>query len=255
MVWSIIAGAIVVLILLFVSLFFPNLTERTKFFTTNALSALVLDVIIVQAYIYRKQWQAMREQRDAMKAQLGAMHDQARSLKDTLVETRNLISQNERTIKAAERSIQIAEKSMILAQRAWVTVTHGHIIQPATIDPTFELKITNSGNTPATQVQISARAQVRQNEPSDIDVIEISEASAEIGIIAPKEHVLRFVPTEQSISVDEKEWLQIMTARLYCWGIIRYVDIFDQERFTRFCFRQRTEPGTFGPCKTGNVAT
>lgn len=62
-VWTIVAAGVAgVLAILFVSLFFPNLTERTKFFTTNALSVLVLDVIVVQAYIYSKQWDVMERQ-------------------------------------------------------------------------------------------------------------------------------------------------------------------------------------------------
>lgn len=65
--WIVGAGILGLLILFFVSVYLPNLTERAKFFTGNALSLLVLGVITVQAYIYRKQWEVMQWQIDNAK--------------------------------------------------------------------------------------------------------------------------------------------------------------------------------------------
>jgi hypothetical protein len=62
--WILVAGAILFVALLFGSVFIPNLTERVKFFTANALSLSVLVAIIVQVYIYRRQWQMMERQND-----------------------------------------------------------------------------------------------------------------------------------------------------------------------------------------------
>ncbi len=59
----IIAGLILLVTLLLVSVFLPNMSERVKFFTVNALSLLVLLAIVVQAYIYRGQWEVMQEMR------------------------------------------------------------------------------------------------------------------------------------------------------------------------------------------------
>jgi hypothetical protein len=173
-VWAIVAGGIIgVLVILFVSLFFPNLTERTKFFTTNALSALLLDVIIVQAYIYRKQWEAMREQRNtmndqlsvmrasentlkrqadafdaqvaAMQGQLEAMNKQAEIMNGTLQQTRSIISQNDRAIDAARDMARAAEASVEVAERN-VEIAHDHMwhAQRAYLAPT-EIHIDNRG--------------------------------------------------------------------------------------------------------------
>jgi|SRR5712692_7473039 len=60
--WIVLAGGVLFLVLLFVSVYLPNLTERVKFFTVTALSLLVVVVIAVQAYIYRRQWEAMENQ-------------------------------------------------------------------------------------------------------------------------------------------------------------------------------------------------
>lgn len=56
--WVAAAGAAGFLVLLFASIYLPNLTERIKFFTTNVLSLLVLAIIVIQAIIYRKQWES-----------------------------------------------------------------------------------------------------------------------------------------------------------------------------------------------------
>lgn len=49
-------------ILIAVSIFLPNLKERVKFFSENALSLTVLAAIAVQTYINRKQWESMDRQ-------------------------------------------------------------------------------------------------------------------------------------------------------------------------------------------------
>jgi len=177
-VWAIVAGGVVgVLVILFVSLFFPNLTERPKFFTTNALSVLVLDVIIVQAYIYTKQWEVLKEQSStlkthsvamakqitAMEAQLTAMQDQAESMRDSLTETRNLVIQNERSVKAAEEGVSVARQNMNYAQRAYVTVTDGVVTLGVGGTDRFRMRVENSGNTPAYSVQVEAEIEVREH--------------------------------------------------------------------------------------------
>jgi hypothetical protein len=59
--WIFAAGLILLGVLFVVSVFLPNMSERVKFFTVNALSLLVLLAIAVQAYIYRGQWEVMQE--------------------------------------------------------------------------------------------------------------------------------------------------------------------------------------------------
>src|SRR5438094_6873661 len=81
--WILIAGGIFLVALLVLNIFLPNLTERVKFFTVNALSLLVVAIIAVQAYIYRRQWGAMERSLertdkviDKMQGQLEAMKEQ-----------------------------------------------------------------------------------------------------------------------------------------------------------------------------------
>lgn len=69
--WLIVlTGGIILAVLLFVSVYLPNMTERVKFFTVNALSISILAAIAVQAFIYLKQQEIMRGQLDVMKASI-----------------------------------------------------------------------------------------------------------------------------------------------------------------------------------------
>jgi hypothetical protein len=56
-----ICGGIAVAGLLIASIWWPNLTERTKFFTGNLLNLIIALAVIAQVLIYRKQWNAMAE--------------------------------------------------------------------------------------------------------------------------------------------------------------------------------------------------
>jgi len=113
--WIAAWAGIAVVVLLLVSVRHPNMVERVKFFTANLLSLFILIAVVVQAYIYRRQWEAMQRQGTAMQAQLAAMQDQAISMKESLEETRKLIAQNERAVLATEQNAATAREAMYLA--------------------------------------------------------------------------------------------------------------------------------------------
>ena len=62
--WVLIGGGIALLGLLLTSIYWPNLTERTKFFTGNLLNLVVSLAVIAQVLIYRNQWQIERARID-----------------------------------------------------------------------------------------------------------------------------------------------------------------------------------------------
>jgi hypothetical protein len=70
-----IIGGSAILCLFVVSLYWPNLSERTKFFTGNLLNLVIGIAVIAQVLIYRKQWQVMERQWQAVKEQTKAMRD------------------------------------------------------------------------------------------------------------------------------------------------------------------------------------
>jgi hypothetical protein len=78
--------------------------DRVAFITVNLLSLSVLIAITVQAYIYKKQW-------DAMQGQLKAMED-------GLTETRKMVGHNERAVRAAEQNVELARQSAAQTESA-----------------------------------------------------------------------------------------------------------------------------------------
>jgi hypothetical protein len=59
--WVVSSASIAFVLLLLAALFWPNLTERTKFFTTNLFNLMVAFAVIAQVIIYRQQWHVMQE--------------------------------------------------------------------------------------------------------------------------------------------------------------------------------------------------
>jgi hypothetical protein len=117
--WVIIGGCIATVALLFISIYLPNLAERVKFFTANFLSLLVLVIIAVQTYIYRRQSDAMDIQAETMQRQLDVMNEQGRIMRDSLAETQQMISQNERAVVASEKQATMAEENAAAAKEAF----------------------------------------------------------------------------------------------------------------------------------------
>lgn len=158
-------GGIMLGALALVSIFAPNMTERIKFFTVNALSVLVLLAIAVQAYIYRKQWEAMdtqagtmQEQLAAMKAQEGAMKGQLTAMQESLAETRNMVRQNERAVAASEAQaaasqamVEAAAESFYVSEQPYIALEKIRFVTPMSAGRplNIELIYRNCGRTPA----------------------------------------------------------------------------------------------------------
>jgi len=232
-------GGILLGALLLVSIFVPHMSERVKFFTVNALSLLVLIAIAVQAYIYRRQWAAMDTQAGMMQGQLKAMQD-------GLEETRKIVEQNERAVKVAERSVEIAQENTIYVQRAYVSVTRGEVHGDI-----FTLVIENTGNTPANGVEILAMAEIGEQPPNP----ETSSAKwTTMGVIAPDEYIKRMIVRSGEATHEMRELVSGGKTQFFCSGVIRYKDIFKNQRQTKFGFYQRFGSNQLDPCATGNEA-
>lgn len=61
-----VAAIWVFILLLLGAIFWPNLTERTKFFTGHFFNLLIAFAVIAQVLIYRKQWRVMERQSKTM---------------------------------------------------------------------------------------------------------------------------------------------------------------------------------------------
>lgn len=226
------------------------------------LNFLLLVVIAIQAVIYGKQLRVMREQEgvlekqsetlekqvQAMEAQLMAIREQALIMADSLEETRNIVGHNERSVRAAEQAVEVAQQNMIYAQRAYVSITSGDVNWAR-----FLLRIENSGNTPANNVEILALADVR---PAPLPTPGFQEPSSDrfiyLGLIAPSSYFEREVRLTTEISDEERPLIGRGDLKLWCSGLIRYLDVFGQTRHTKFCFYQRYGNTNLQPWVEGN---
>jgi hypothetical protein len=186
-----VVGGILLAVLLVVSIFAPYMSERVKFFTVNALSILVLVAIVVQAYIYRRQWETMdrqltafenqtaqnewafranqrhanatqaqmEKQSTAMQGQLDAMERQAQLMSESLIISSSAIAVSERNAIAAELSAKAAERSVEVMRESYIATTRAYIgIRRIVIGalvvgqiPTVTVVWHNGGNTPASR--------------------------------------------------------------------------------------------------------
>jgi hypothetical protein len=96
--WVFLSGGIAAIGLLVTSIYWPNLTERTKFFTGNLLNLVIALAVIAQVLIYRKQRDIMRQQWQSMQGQLSAMRTQSGHLEGQLTAmAENLVLEQAKT--------------------------------------------------------------------------------------------------------------------------------------------------------------
>lgn len=226
-VWFIVgAGILGLLVILFVSIFWPKMAERTKFFTTNALSVLVLDVIVIQAYIYSRQWEMMH---------------------DGLKETR--------------RSIKVAKDDMVYSQRAWVMP---EVMSISLRDEAaqFLLMIRNHGRSPANNVRVGVVIEKSQLLPIPRDLRQGETTWVHVGTInlGPSLNNNLTIRSRINVTADELAAIKAKTLALYVYGLIEYDDVFANPRYTRLCSiyipdGSAAGNGMLSPWESGNEAT
>ncbi|MGB7925416.1 MAG: hypothetical protein WCF57_19415 [Pyrinomonadaceae bacterium] len=102
-----VAGAWAFIGLLLVALFWPNLSERTKFFTENLFNLIIAFAVIAQVVIYRKQWHVMLQQWQAMR--------------DGLKHSNNVIDQMKAQLAAVHSQSEIMHRQFEITDRPWLS--------------------------------------------------------------------------------------------------------------------------------------
>jgi hypothetical protein len=201
----IIAG-LMLFALLLVSYFHPNMVERVKFFTVNALSLLVLVAIVAQAVIYRRQWSVMERQEDTMHEQLeaakiqnattewqagiseiqaGLIDKQVKVMQGQLEainrQETHLSAQAEASKTQAEAmqkqleailvQSELAEKGIAHAEQSSIYANRAYVtarIEKIEEGFRFYLLIENKGNTPANDVMVAFSCRLHERPPFDV---------------------------------------------------------------------------------------
>lgn len=146
-------------------------------------------------------------------------------------------------------------------QRAWVTVGTATLLKERTVNekPEVEIKVFNSGKTPALEVKILGAVYLSAEEPGSVGYPKDTSkySSAVIGPAAPPTSVILERPP-----LGELEVLAFSSGAngIYAHGEIRYVDIFGKHHTTGFCFCLRQKdvkaagPVIMTACETLNWA-
>ena len=168
-IWFGLGGIIIVGIIFLVSWLWPNLAERTKFFTQNVLSALTLYAIAIQVYFYTKHWEAMLEQRNAMKGQLAAMNaqvelsrQQGRTQRSQVRQTYKQVDLMRDNLGAMQKQVEImgiaVEPRLRVANVRATNFVVGGL-------PIFIVTFVNEGATEARNVEIKLELQKGDETP------------------------------------------------------------------------------------------
>lgn len=223
-------GAVLLIVLLLISVFLPNLSERVKFFTVNALSLLVLLAIVVQTYIYRRQADTMEKQGSAMRGQLAAMEWQAGILE---IQT----SLVDKQVTAMQEQLEIMKRQLensAVGERAYLIIEDVVFIEKGE-HPRLMYTLFNGGRTPAFNVTSNNEASLGTKPLADRlhslghphdDVVDMPAGT--------KKQVEGTFP---NFTVTKAHWGQVNagTLTLFVRGVFRYKDFQDIERRLPYC--------------------
>jgi len=199
---------------------FVQRAGRIPFFTENFLSLVLLMVIVVQSYIYRRQWEAMQE---------------------GLIETRKMVAQNERSVKAAQDTVILTERALRIGSRAYFFVYEATLESGISSGqyPLPNVVFKNSGKTPAFKHRVrleqdffggEALEKARKGIMPDMRPM----SGKGLGIVGPGSYT-HIRPERQRWKRPEDEELAIKgEIEFYVWGLICYSDIFGEEHSSKF---------------------
>jgi hypothetical protein len=215
MYWVYIIGAWSFIGLLLVAVFWPNMTERLKFFVGTLWVIVTAFAVIAQAVIYRKQWAIMERQwrlsRHAM--------EYAEAAYVTVLQ------------------VQMTKK-MILGEHAQTKILFG-----------------NFGNTPAFNLGTHGHMDLKPigSQFTDQEALATGPGNVSKTILGGRgattmQTFNSGMPlTPELLAVIEQHKLVV-----HVWGIVTYTDVFKRERWTRFCFSEIGNSGEFESCPCGN---
>jgi hypothetical protein len=210
-----IAGAWAFVGLLLVAIFWPNMTERIKFFIGTLWVLITTFAVIAQVLISRRQWEAMR-------TQIGKMEEQ---------------------LQFSQSSFRASSRAYVFVSAATLKfpISTGHYPQPS-------VEFRNSGQTPAYNVirlertflmgEVQERA-TKGLMPPTRPLDKIGH-----GIIGASD-VMSLHPDPQDWKDDDQRSAAIQgLATYHLWGFIRYTDVFGVEHSCKFSLYARNSTVT-----------
>jgi hypothetical protein len=157
------------------------------------------------------------------------------------------------TAQTAIDQLKLTKTSLQTTERAWVTVK-GAQVRPLIGSgkvPTVAMEWRNSGRSPAWKTKIRQIVSLKDKPPDGL-MPPIATSDENHGIVSPDSSLLvQFTPT--NLTEILTAYLKTGKVHLYTFGTITYLDIFNVEHQTSFCFwLQDIEKLDMSPCGQRN---
>jgi len=246
--WITIGATILIGTVIRLSRVFATQAEQYTFIAQAVVNVLIFAAILVQALIYRRQWQVMEGQWDAMQeglnqtdrviekmqGQWDAMESQAKIMKESLAETRAMT-------KITEQSVEVARQAMVIGTQAYVGV---HSLEAHLGNETVILRLENIGRVPTEWIKLHVRvSRIREDGlytrvyEIDLGSIKLLPGNFPIPVKIPLDELTRHEATsilngEVSLSIG---------------GIIEYGNGFKNAEENEFGFEFRIDPERWFP--------
>jgi len=224
----IVVAAILFGALAFIAWYFVNEhSERIRFLTVNTLSLLVMVVIAVQAYIYRKQWGVMQAQTEIARKAANAA---------------------ELSAKTAQDALRIGERPSLGVIKTTLTAFSPNEV------PVAKLEVKNTGRVPSTRTSVHAAMNIRAEDRCPEPILPTLAREQSRSVIAINAERHSFATTNRRLSVAEFEGVQVGRLWIYVYVMIRYSDSQGGDYFTEYYARFLPTVGQFEDCPTHNDA-
>ncbi len=151
---------------------------------------------------------------------------------------------------------RVMELQTEYANRAYVCLPAGNMkifteIETGNDWLAFEFRLENTGNTPANNVHVCGSTGIAENVP-DPSLTVGNKHERDVGLIAPKAHVLQWFKEPVLTSEENRRWVQ-GELKIYCSGVITYYS-FGKVRTTKFCFLKKLASMNLESCGKWNDA-
>lgn len=212
------------------------------------LTGLLFVVGLGQTFVFWKQAQRLKETIEKMEA---ISSQQTADVKASINEASRSASAMEavaysmqQSSTAAKASVEItreiADRQKLITElqsRPYIVVTFEAMVPQLQSGLRFEpkMRIANLGNTPAYDIRVVIRADAQPYPLPDEFSFSLPEPIKRSSYIGPGLHKIGSGVVPKRYSDAEVQQLAAgVGQRIFCWGLVRYRDIFEIERYVRF---------------------
>ena len=223
-----VGGAWAFIGLLLVSIFWPNLTERTKFFTGNLWNLVIAFAVLAQVKINQKQWKAMID-----------------SLKRTdkmIVNMQGQLKVMRQEASAATSAADTAKRALRIAERPYLHVTN-ITVRPIPFQPHtpifYSVRVKNTGHTPAYETTGAIYIRITKEPMTDDPVYKALRTGSKGTLGSGLAHVwLRTTPPDIDLQPADITEIESGEKLLYVFGFETHRDGFSNSIYRlRWCFQ------------------